>query len=75
MGVRWGIDWGEDNGKGERPGAVFAGYADLCEGLVAGRRARRMWEGKGEDVLFVRFVMAADNVWCGGEEGSSCSRR
>ena len=34
-----------------------------------------MWEGKGEDVLFVRFVMAANNVWCGGEEGGSCGRR
>lgn len=34
-----------------------------------------MGEGEGEDILFVRFVMAAINVWCGGEEGGSRGRR
>ena len=42
------------------PGAVFACYADLCDALVVGEGRSGMWEGKGKDVLFVRFVMAAD---------------
>ena len=48
MGVRFVIDWGRYDGKRrERPGAVFAGYADLCEGLVAGERRRKECGGRG----------------------------
>ncbi len=36
-------DWGKDEGEGERPGAVFACYADLCEALAAGGRRGRAW--------------------------------
>ena len=32
----------KDDEKEERPGAVFACYADLCEALVAGERRSRV---------------------------------
>ena len=43
MGERDGV---EGRG-GERPGAVFACYADLCGVLVIGGRGGEVWEGKG----------------------------
>ena len=58
MGWFWGKRRERRGGMG--PGAVFACYADLCGGLVIGEGRSRVWEGEGEDVLFVRFVMVAD---------------
>lgn len=68
LGRRCGLIGGKGRGRGGDLVPYLPVTPTSMKELVDAGRRRGMWEGMGEDILFVRFVMAVDEVWCDGEK-------